>query len=171
MRHRTLQISFVPLKSSHLELLHAWLQEEHVKQFWDDGDRTIEQVLNHYFTPRNVESYIIHIEYNAIGYIQLYPIENEHPYAQWRSTEGETAGLDLFIGNRLFLNQGLSVPIIQEFVTILLQNRPLRRIIADPEVGNTRAHAIFSKAGMSKTADHVKNGKGKFHAIYYWDLE
>ena len=171
MRHRTVPISFVPLKASHLELLHAWLQEEHVKAFWDDGDRTLEQVLKHYFTPRQVESYIINIEYNAVGYIQLYPIENEHPYAKWRSHEGDTAGLDLFIGNRLFLNQGLSVPIIQEFVTILLQNRPLRRIIADPEVSNAHAQAMLTKAGMAKSADNIKNGSGKLHAIYYWDLE
>jgi RimJ/RimL family protein N-acetyltransferase len=151
--------------------MHFWLQEPHVRDFWDDGDRTIEQVTEHYFSLRSVDSYIISCDYLSIGYIQAYPIEKSHPLDPWMTQKGETWGMDLFIGNKTYLNLGLSTPIIQEFINLLLQNPRLKRIITDPEMHNSRAHAIYEKAGLRKIAHDVSLGNGRVHAIFQWDID
>lgn len=37
-------VGFAPLTLTQLPLLHGWLQRPHVREFWDDGDRTLGQV-------------------------------------------------------------------------------------------------------------------------------
>lgn len=171
MSKKTTQLGFIRLQPQHIELLHAWLQEPHIREFWDDGDRSIEQVRQHYFSVRDTEPYIITCDYTSIGYIQTYPIAESHPLSTWRATQGETWGLDLFIGNKPFLNSGLSVPVIHEFINLLLQNPRLRRIIVDPEMRNTHAQSIYEKAGWRKIAEDVSIGNDRLHAIFYWDID
>src|SRR5581483_855104 len=51
--------NFYPLTIPYAKQMHAWLQKPHVRAFWDDGDRTFDQVRAHYFTSRAVEQYLI----------------------------------------------------------------------------------------------------------------
>jgi RimJ/RimL family protein N-acetyltransferase len=170
MTLRAYQIHFLPLQAQHLETMHSWLQEPHVIEFWDDGHRTVDQVMRHYFIQRDVKAYVITYDYLSVGYIQAYPVEHEHPLAQWMSERGETWGFDLFIGNKSYLNTGLSVPIIHEFMNLLLQNPAVKRIITDPEIRNIRAHHVYEKAGMQKAATDVLLGSQQ-HSVYFWDLD
>lgn len=143
-------ITFEPLKPLHAPLLHGWLQEAHVREFWDDGDRTLEQVRAHYFEPDwDAVPFLIVLGGLPIGYIQTYPVDAESEFAVWRGSSGETWGIDLFIGERAWLGRGLAGPIIQAFLGLLRALHPaLRRVLIDPETRNIRARHVYAKAGF-----------------------
>lgn len=147
-------IAFAPLTAAHLPLLHGWLQRPHVRAFWDDGDRTLEQVRAHYFRPdRDVLAFVLTWGGEAMGYVQAYPVGRDSTYAAWRAPQGETWGMDLFIGEVAALGQGRAVPVIRAFLTHLRAVRPgLRRVLIDPETRNGRARHVYARAGFMPLA-------------------
>lgn len=108
------EIEFQPLDQSHLIVLHGWLQQPHVREFWDDGDRAMEQVRAHYFADdmEDTEPYIFTLDGRPAGYIQAYPVPPDADFAAWRAGAGDTWGIDLYIGEPGLLGRGHGAPII-----------------------------------------------------------
>lgn len=144
------ELIFHPLTFQHLPLLHTWLQLPHVREFWDDGDRTVQQVQAHYFaSQRDVLAFVAALDTEMVAYLQTYPVMPDSEYAFWCSEKGETWGIDLFIGERKWLGRGLAVPLITAFVRHLQELQPdLKRILIDPEHRNERARHVYNKAGF-----------------------
>ena len=160
----------MPLELAHLPTLHGWLQQPHVREFWDDGDRTPEQVQEHYFAPGwDVLAFLALLDGQPAGYIQAYPVTAGSDYAAWGSETGETWGIDLFIGEEKWLGRGLAVPIIRTFLTHLRGLRPaLRRVLIDPEEKNSRARHVYARAGFTKLSR--VEGEGKSLVVMGLDL-
>lgn len=145
-----MRASFIPLEPPHLPTLHRWLQLPHVREFWDDGDRTPQQVQAHYFGPeRDVAAFLMVLDGENAGYVQAYEVDATSDYAAWRSETGETWGIDLFIGEERWLGRGLAAGIVRDFIAHWQQLRPaLRRVLIDPETRNERARHVYKKAGF-----------------------
>ncbi|MEO8401722.1 MAG: hypothetical protein ABI597_07990 [Gammaproteobacteria bacterium] len=62
-------ITFRKLTSEDCEQLYQWLQESHVREFWDDNDRTIEQVKVHFFNNSDTNRYVFLIDAEPAGLI------------------------------------------------------------------------------------------------------
>ncbi|MGX9686336.1 GNAT family N-acetyltransferase [Deinococcus wulumuqiensis] len=156
-----LRSAFLPLAAEYLTLLHRWLQQPHVREFWDDGDRTLEQVRAHYFAPeRDVLAFIFMLDGQPAGYVQAYPVTTEGDYTGWRSETGETWGIDLFIGEEKWLGRGVAVFVIRAVLAHLQGLRPaLRRVLIDPEERNTRARHVYARAGFTELGRVELDGK------------
>lgn len=87
-------IEFRILTRQHCSLLHQWLQLNHVRGFWDDGDRELKQVMNHYLKTDQTLRYSFYIDNVAVGYIQIYPINSTHQYAKLTNLVQECCGID-----------------------------------------------------------------------------
>lgn len=145
-------ICFVPLQDDHLTLLHRWLQEPHVREFWDDGDRTLADVQSHYGgADRDVDAFLILLEDLPIGYIQAYPVDDTSPFADDR--QGNTWGMDLFIGEVHQLGKGLGFQAVQRFADFLQTEYGADRVLIDPSIHNQRAIHIYQKAGFEFVAE------------------
>ena len=153
-------LEFRSLDSEHLGLLHGWLQQPHVRAFWDDGHRTPEQVQAHYFGPGgDARGFIVSREGRPFAYLQTYPVEPGTEYARWMAASGETWGLDLLIGVLELTSQGLAAGVIRAFVSQWRQERPgLRRLLVDPDPGNRRAVRAYRKAGFVPLAGTAPPG-------------
>jgi aminoglycoside 6'-N-acetyltransferase len=146
---------FVPLRLPNATLLHGWLQQEHVRAFWDDGDRTLDQVKAHYFQQRSVNQFLILYLNQPIGYIQSCQIDEKHELAKFRAKEGQTYGIDLFIGDKELIGKGLSLDILKAFIQFLIQSHPLlKAVLFDPSENNPRAIHIFVKLGARPIGLH-----------------
>ena len=145
------EITFVPLAPEHLELLHGWLQQPHVREFWDDGHRTREQVQSHYFDPvRDALAFVVSLNDRPAGYLQTFRVSTDSEYRQWRSPRGETWGLDLLLGAAADTGQGHGPQVIRAFTVFWQGQRPhLSRLLIDPDVRNIRAVRAYQKAGFS----------------------
>ncbi len=151
----TPEIAFAPLAPEHLELLHGWLQRPHVREFWDDGHRTTEQVRTHYFgadlgSDPDEASFVFTLAGLAAGYLQTYRVSAGSEHGQWRSPRGETWGLDLLLGAAADTGRGYGPQVIRDFTVFWRRRRPhLSRLLIDPDVRNVRAVRAYQKAGFS----------------------
>lgn len=151
-------IQFKNIKPSDFNLLHHWLQKQHVREFWDDGHRTLEQVKLYYADDQEVKRYLIYADGQPIGYIHYYIISSNSKYseyAQYILSDGETLGIDIFIGEASFLGKGLSGKILSRFIDTCCAMAD--RVIVDPRIDNKKAIHIYQKYGFSQVGTFFKD--------------
>lgn len=143
-------ISFRPLRSSDLPLMHRWLNAPHVARWWYGEDTSWRGIEEKYF-PRledqdPVEPYLILYEDSPIGYIQAYPTSHDEEYAKLVNVE-DSVGVDLFIGEVEYLYQGLGSHILRRFLgEVVFKNAKI--CVIGPEPKNTAAIRAYEKAGF-----------------------
>ena len=147
-------ISFQPLNTEDYTLLLAWLAKPHVKQWWDDGDDTLEKVAEHYGEEAGEERFVIWYQESSsessapIGYIQSY-------------REGDGAmGIDLFLGEERFVNRGIGTQVLQSFIQQAIERHDPPYFVIDPALENARAIRCYEKVGFRRYAT-VLNEEGK----------
>ena len=146
-------LKFRPLTSDDLPQLLAWLSKEHVRQWWDDGEDTIEKVARNYSEAEEGLERFILIEVEAgsekpLGYFQHY-----------RTLDG-SIGIDQFIGEEDYLNRGVGTKAIRIFVEMIMREHEPSSIILDPSPGNKRAIRCYEKVGFRyyETKEAVEGG-------------
>lgn len=144
-----MKFSFTPLTDLHISLLAKWLQEPHVKEFWqetEDLDELREKFLGLSST-RGVSPYIVQLDGTDIGYIQSYEACKVGG-GWWPHAKRGVFGVDQFIGVADMVNRGVGTELLRQFTTELFKNLQVREIITDPEPGNARAIRAYEKAGF-----------------------
>lgn len=150
-----LNLSFKRLELSKCNLLHKWLQLAHVRIYWDDGDRNLIHVINHYMSLDETKRYLFYSSLEPIGYIQSYPINSTHQYFTMVDTNNRVIGIDFFIGNPEFLDKGHASIVIKEFISTYCNNY---NIIVDPNLNNHKAIHIYEKIGFYKLSQFSHEG-------------
>ncbi len=140
-------LSFKLLELADCLLLHQWLHLEHIRSFWDDGDRSLQQVIDHYIVSDNTKRYLFFLDSEPVGYIQSYIINTNHPYSQIISVSDKIMGVDFFIGNLNFLGKGYASIVLKEFIKIYCNDS---NIIVDPAINNYKSIHIYNKIGFDK---------------------
>ncbi|GHG21287.1 hypothetical protein CBQ26_08595 [Deinococcus indicus] len=163
-------ITFHPLSPADVPRLTRWLQEEHVRAFWDDGERDETAVYAHYFRPgRDVPGFLFHVDGQPTGFLQVQQVKPGHPFMAWAAPQGDTWGLDLLIGAPEEVGQGLAAQVIGAFVTWWAAQHPgLRRLLIDPDKSHTRAVRAYQKAGF-QTCGALADAEGR-RLILHFDL-
>jgi len=156
-----MKITFAPLAESHFSILLKWLESPHVKKWWDQ-DVTYTMDLVHEKFGKHIHgialsknsnhktyAYVICLDEEMIGYIQAY---NAHDFAQENHLDlsaisGSVCGIDLFIGEQLFLHKGLGTVILNAFESQVLTTH-FDRCLIDPAKDNLTAIKAFTKAGF-----------------------
>jgi RimJ/RimL family protein N-acetyltransferase len=117
-----------------------WLSKEHVKEWWNDGDDTLEKIARHYGNDDDVARFILvedrEPDDKPLGYFQYYFIPDG------------TIGIDQFIGEADYINKGVGEQSIRMFVDMILQEHHSSIIILDPSPDNKRAIRCYEKVGF-----------------------
>ena len=67
----------------------------------------------------------------------------------WPDEDESTIGLDQFIGEKNWLNQGYGTLLIQQFIVFLCQqNFQIKKIITEVDPNNLRAKRCYEKVGF-----------------------
>ena len=147
------QLRFRRLTSDDFPLLLVWLSREHVKEWWNDGEDTLDKVaLNYGEEEEGLERFILlDVEGNIekpIGYFQHYIAENG------------SIGIDQFIGEEDYLNRGIGTKAISIFVEMIMREHDPVSIILDPSPDNKRAIRCYEKVGFQhyETKEGVEGG-------------
>lgn len=142
------------LELSDSSTLVRWLSDPEVLTYYEGRDRPHDSALvqEHFFDHQdNMSSYIMEHKGTDIGYIQIYPLDEEE--AQIYGYEGHSAGLygmDQFIGETEYWNQGIGSQLITAVVKHLVEKRGASKIVLDPQAWNTRAIRVYEKCGFTK---------------------
>jgi RimJ/RimL family protein N-acetyltransferase len=131
---------FKPLSPHDFPLMLEWLSKEQVKEWWNDGDDTIEKVARHYGADDQTARFIL-LETDAGG-------EKPIGYFQYYFDESNSIGIDQFIGEKDYINRGLGTRAIKQFVEMIARRHQPTQIILDPSPENKRAIRCYEKVGF-----------------------
>jgi aminoglycoside 6'-N-acetyltransferase len=133
--------------------LVKWLSDPQVLQYYEGRDRAhdLELVMKHFYEDRDeITQCIVMFEGKDIGYIQYYPIsEEECDTYGYKDEDGVIFGMDQFIGETDFWNQGIGTTLItcmRDYITSL----GVDIIVMDPQAWNHRALRCYEKCGFRK---------------------
>ncbi len=163
------EIMFEPLSTDHFNLLHKWIQEPHVWQWWGEGKSwTCDEIKEKYssYTLRHkvergvkktIHPFIIKLQGKPIGFIQYYnafdfPRTGFDVQSIWDGKSGTLAALDFYIGDPTYIGKGLG----SEVLRIFLQNQVFKQYdasLVDPEKNNKTALKAYAKSGFSTIKD------------------
>lgn len=158
-----MNIIFNPLAESHFPLMLKWLESPHIKIWWDkDITYTKEKVKDKYLNyigasksesgvQKNIHSFIIYVDENPIGYIQIY---NAYKFTKTHPLTGlpnPLMSLDFFIGEIDYIGKGIGAKALQLFLNYYGNNHP---ILVDPNINNIPAIKVYEKSGFIKIREH-----------------
>ena len=129
-------IEFRKLTAGDYPLLLKWLQRPHVKQYWNNGDDTLEKVAHHYALDKSQVQYYIAMQDNQdIGFYQ-YNLSNNR-----------NIGIDMFLANADQLSQGLGTICLNAFGDFICKIKDCHSLSVDPHPDNKRGIRCYEKCG------------------------
>lgn len=134
-----------------LPLIHRWLHAPHVARWYEDLG-TLEEISRQYSAyiegREPVEPYLILQNDKPIGYIQSYLVSDDAEYNRLIGIEN-SAGVDLFIGEKELLYKGLGPHILVRFLEEkVFANDKVETCVIDPEPKNLAAIRAYEKVGF-----------------------
>lgn len=150
MRHTHQLFEFVLLTTQHFTLLHRWLNEPHVAQWWDGPQSRAE--VDHKFLANIgthwIDSSIVCFSDTPIGFLQSYRA-HEVGGGWWPEADAGVLGMDQFIGDVEYLHKGYGSAFIRQYVAkIFASDLSVHECIADPDPTNIAAIKAYEKAGF-----------------------
>lgn len=136
-----MMLEFRPLTPDDFPLLLEWLSKEHIKEWWDDGDDTLEKIARHYGEEEKGLGRFILVATDEEG-------ESPIGYFQHYSVSEGLMGIDQFIGEEAYLGRGIGTRAIRMFVEMIARMHQPTAIILDPSPENSRAIKCYEKAGF-----------------------
>ncbi|MBX9688408.1 MAG: GNAT family N-acetyltransferase [Candidatus Obscuribacterales bacterium] len=152
-------ISFAPLKEKDLEKLHQWLNNQHVKEWWDgpiSTDAVKEKYLPRILGLVPVYCFVFSLGTQPIGFVQAYRLSDFPEYAEQLGIEikAGSACMDIFVGEPAHLHKGLGATALQLFLRdfVFSEMGACESYIA-PAISNSAAIRAYGKAGFK----HISN--------------
>jgi RimJ/RimL family protein N-acetyltransferase len=163
------ELTFRPMTSDDLPLLHEWLQRPHVRRWWSDHP-TLDDVVRHYGPSVNGEEasyhYFAYDGATPVAMLQTYRLADWPESAAKVGAEPGAAGVDLFVADAARTGRGLGSTLIRRFVDeIVFARDGATHCLADPEVENHASIRAFEKAGFRVVGEFDDPDDGKRHAV------
>ena len=149
------EISLRLLNEQDKNLLLKWLTDERVLNFWEGKSAVfdLDRITEDFYGEENVEVIRTIIEYQgqAIGYLQMYKLDNEalEEYS-YQSTNKVIYGVDQFIGEPEYWNKGVGTKFMRLVLQYLTNSKGAEIVILDPHADNPRAIRCYEKVGFKK---------------------
>lgn len=135
-------IEFRPLTEQDYPKLLQWLARPHVKQYWNDGDDTLEKIAKHYALDTNEARYFIAVQDDQdIGF-----------YQYWHGENGDI-GVDMFLAEAGQLSKGLGTKCLMAFSEFVIRFENCSSLSVDPNPHNKRGIRCYQKCGFENIAN------------------
>lgn len=147
-------LSFHPIQTIHLPLIHGWFRTPHIQQWYaSHKEWSMEEIEQKYhpfrLKKRCIQGYVIAINKKSIGYIQSYPIK-DYPWEglDLSSLPEKLAGIDFYIGEANYLQKGYGTQALTQFLKHYIDPH-YEGSIVDPRQDNMPAIRCYEKVGFS----------------------
>jgi len=147
-------ISFRRMKMSDLPLMHRWLNEPHVHEWYDDNrENTLEAITERYapeiLGDKPTEPYIVLYTGKSVGFIQTYKVNDWPEFGDYLGYDDHTAAIDLFVGDTGMMGKGFGSLMLKKFLhEVVFANPDIQTCIIGPDPENKRAIRAYEKAGF-----------------------
>ncbi len=137
-----------------VDLMARWLSDPAVLSYYEGRDRPhdADRVREVFFKAHaGDETRCIILAKDApIGYLQFYRVTGEALADYGYPADASVFGLDLFIGEQGYWNQGIGSRLLAGIARYLHDNLGAAYVVLDPQIWNTRAIRSYEKAGFRK---------------------
>jgi RimJ/RimL family protein N-acetyltransferase len=161
------KIHFEKSTLAHQDLIFEWLDEPHMREFWDNSQEHKDDILN--FINSRKQHYFYGTTMYWVGYIDDQPFcfllsdillpdqDLTESHRAHLSKIGNTIALDFGIGNKKFLGKGLAAPTLKAFTEFYQETIDPKAdtFFIDPNDNNPRAKHVYEKAGFQMVAEFV----------------
>jgi len=152
-------VALRPLADSDAEILLKWLTDPRVLEWYEGRDQTFtpERVREDFFGEEpGLRRCTIEYEGTPVGYVQLYPIDEEG-FAEYEYSPAEknlpgflAFGVDQFIGEPDYWNRHIGRAFLRLLLNYLTTEEHVSAVILDPHVSNPRAIRCYEACGFRK---------------------
>jgi predicted N-acetyltransferase YhbS/RimJ/RimL family protein N-acetyltransferase len=161
------------LTDDDLPLLHAWLNEPGVVEWWEGDDVSWDAVVADYGSsnPDPTEHWLALLDGEPFGWVQLWLAVDEQPYVRpwWAlGAHRSVGGIDYLVGPVEGRGRGLGSSMLRAFVDdVGFGLHPqLTQIGASPSPGNTASWRALEKAGFRPVGVFdAEHGPEKLHLV------
>jgi aminoglycoside 6'-N-acetyltransferase len=150
-----MNVDFRPLSEADLPMLHRWLNEPGVVQWWEGDDVSWEGVVHDYGSPpsNSLEHWIASVDGRDVGWFDCYATADEPgETAPWWAlgVDRTAAGIDYLIGNEADRGRGLGAILVRAFVAQVVFGRhpEWSQACAAPHAANVASWRALEKAGF-----------------------
>lgn len=172
------RILFERASVAYKEVVLKWLNEPHIKEFWDNSPEHGDDIIIFMNGRKKPSPYyggmfsywIGKINSNPFALIMTSVVEDiptlKDSWRQQLSKTGTTYSIDFCIGNVEFLGRGLAASTLKAFVDYFQNNvdEKADTFIIDPNENNPRAKHVYEKAGF-KTISKFKRRDEVFYLM------
>ncbi|MBI2885934.1 MAG: GNAT family N-acetyltransferase [Chloroflexi bacterium] len=142
------------LAEGDLPFLARWLSDPRVLEFYEGRDRphTLESVRDKYM-PRQgdpITACLVERYGRPLGYIQYYVPTAQQQEEYGYSSGQRVFGIDLYIGEPEWWNQGIGTALVRAMAEHLAATRGAQVVVLDPRTENGRAIRCYEKAGFRR---------------------
>ena len=153
-------ITFRPLHDNDLPLLHRWLNDPVVVEWWEGEDVSWPAVVANYGSGNEepVEHWLALLDEVPFGWLQCYTAayeaDDEAYYWAPHLHLGTTAGIDYLVGEPSARGRGLGAAMIRAFSrdVVLARHPEWERVAAGPFEANVASWKALEKAGFTRRA-------------------
>lgn len=153
-------ITFRPLVDSDLPLMHRWLNDPAVVEWWKGEDVSWPAVVRDYGTGHGepVEHWIALLDGQPLGWLQCYRaadyVEEETYYWRKHLALDTTAGIDYLVGEARQRGRGVGSAMIRAFVrdVVFARHPDWTHAAAGPFQANVASWKALEKAGFTRVA-------------------
>jgi acetyl CoA:N6-hydroxylysine acetyl transferase len=140
----------------HLDLVHSWMNEPHVAEWWDlAGSR--EEVRAYLCALRHLQPWIAYADGVPFAYVETYRVA-EDPLAEHYRCAPDDRGWHVLIGDPAFLGTAASRELGRVVVERLLEEG--ERVVCEPDVRNARmlgyCHALGGEVRAELELPHKR---------------
>lgn len=129
-----------------LPLLYAWLADEDVNRWYDEGEHSLENYRRKFAPEPTVNKFIVEVDAHPVGYLQTYWLSDEPDYAAQLGLEHDAVSIDMFLGVR---NRGWGSRILTAVLErIVFGEMRAEWACINPDPENIRAVRCYEKAGF-----------------------
>jgi aminoglycoside 6'-N-acetyltransferase len=151
-------INLVPVAAEHLAMLHGWLHEPHVREWWGDPDHELELIEGD-IGSELTRGYVAYANDAPVAYIQCW-VAGFYDGEPWqKEMPVDTLGIDVLVGDAVATGKGLGPRVIRAFAAKLFKHGTPRLII-DPDTKNHRAIRAYEKSGFKEFARYPEPDGG-----------
>jgi len=162
-----MNIRFEKASPFHEKMIFDWLEEPHMKEFWDNSQEHREDIAN--FIHGRKQHYFCGTTLYWVGFVDDQPFcfiltdqillseeELSDLYKAQLSKTGHTISLDFGIGNKAFLGKGLAAPTLIAFMGFYQTNMDpaADTFLIGTDEHNRRAQHVFEKAGFVRVGEY-----------------
>nr|WP_221761395.1 GNAT family N-acetyltransferase [Salibacterium salarium] len=149
-QHIKKTIAFKKVTYEDCDLLHNWMNEEHVYPFWNLNLslKKYQEHLKEALADQHQTLYLGYLDGQVMSYWETYWVKGDVVENTYSSSSYDQ-GVHLLLGEKAFLGKGYSLPLLRAMIHFQFQVADTMKIIAEPDIRNEKMIHVFKKCGFT----------------------